>query len=202
MDPILNAGQRRQISNLDKKAMDVMGWDINYSGQSNWQTLYNKAVSEAQIARIANRDLDVETMVKQSQIYEWGTSSIRRWQKGFWQHILDQEMDSSATNSETKPILTSPVGLRLEVLGQENRAIEWSNYDNLIEEDIVNDDSKQNNELTNNDVSENQLAYTQDQQSDLVWKGNSDRDLLLLDDSIYNQLENTFSKDELLSNRI
>jgi hypothetical protein len=194
MDPILNAGQRRQISNLDKKAMDVMGWDLNYSGQSNWQALYNKAATEAQTARIANRDSDVQAMVEQSQVYEWGTSG-RRWQKGFWQHILDQEMDSSATTSETKPILTSPVGLRLEVLGQENRAIEWSNYDNLIEEDIVNDDSTPNNDASQSDVNE----YAQNVQSDLIWTLNSDRDLLLLDDSISNKLGNDLSKDELLS---
>lgn len=188
MDPILNAGQRRQISNLDKKAMDVMGWDVTYSGQLDWQALYNRSVTEAQTAMIASRDGDVQAMVERSQVYEWGTSG-RRWQKGFWQHILDQEIDSSATASETQPILTSSVGLRLEVLGQENRAIERSNYDNLIEEEIVNEDSNQNNELPKNDVSESQLVYSQDEQNDLVWKLSSDGDLLLLDNSIDKELE-------------
>jgi hypothetical protein len=188
MDPFLAPSQRRQIAALDRRAMDVIGWDVSNLSQLNWQAMYNQALTKAQTARVANRDQDVQTMVEQSQVYEWGTSG-RRWQKGFWQYILDQQIAPSATVSQNKPILTTATISRIESLWQESWASEWSNYDNLIEDKTVEGNLNHNNEFPTSNIGESQLAYIQDEQNDLLLNSKSDRDLLLLDD-LFNQLEN------------
>jgi hypothetical protein len=217
MDPSLSAGQRRQISNLDTKAMDVIGWDVNYSGQLDWQTLYNHAVNDAQTATVANRDADVQTMVERSEVYEWGTNnnngnsgnnnngnSGRKWQKSFWQHILDQEIDSSAIVTQNISIPTITTISKPEFVERETQTIKWFGHNNLFENNIVDKNLNENqiSELTKNALSESQSIYIQDEQSDLLLNSRSDRDLLFLDDSFFNPIENLFSKDELLGNKI
>ncbi|MGL5074618.1 MAG: NF038122 family metalloprotease, partial [Waterburya sp.] len=93
MDPALKLGQRRNLSNLDIKAIDVMGWDINNTAL-NWQQIYNDAVSNARNAWIEDRSEDVEKMIKESETYHGRRSdSSGCWQVGLWQHIKFQTLD-------------------------------------------------------------------------------------------------------------
>ena len=97
MNPILRAGEKKDISSLDLKAMDVIGWDISSSSLS-WQEMYDNAVQESQTAPIQDRTKDVEKMIKESE-YEArpskGSSSNRSWQFGFWQFTTLDDIASS-----------------------------------------------------------------------------------------------------------
>ena len=66
MNPILPQGQRRDISDLDLTAFDVIGWDINTAAAPGWDELYENAVAGAETANIQERDKDVEKLVKES----------------------------------------------------------------------------------------------------------------------------------------
>jgi hypothetical protein len=94
MDPALKLAQRRNLSNLDMKAMDVMGWDINNTAL-NWQQVYNNAVINAKTPWIEDRTKDVEKMIKESETYHGrrSGSSGGSWQVGLWQHIKFQTLD-------------------------------------------------------------------------------------------------------------
>jgi hypothetical protein len=117
MDPALNLGQRRNLSNLDIKAMDVMGWDIN-NNALNWQQIYNNAVSNAGNPWIENRSKDVEKMIKESETYHGrrsgsggngngnGNGSGGSWQVGLWQHIKFQTLDVEAMDFQPELKLT------------------------------------------------------------------------------------------------
>ena len=96
MDPVLRTGQRREISNLDKKLFDAIGWDINYSSLSNWQQVYNNALENAEDAEVKDRSYDVQRMIDSSVVYNGRlsrSSSSGSWQKGLWQHIMFQTVD-------------------------------------------------------------------------------------------------------------
>ncbi|MEO0925091.1 MAG: NF038122 family metalloprotease [Cyanobacteria bacterium J06643_13] len=97
MDPVLKLGVRREISALDRTAMDVTGWDVANPGQLDWRDMYSDAVENAQNAYIGDRDKDVEEMIKDSNNYK-GRSSKRgsnyRRQEGFWQNIKFQTLDN------------------------------------------------------------------------------------------------------------
>jgi hypothetical protein len=106
MDPALRLGQRRNLSNLDIKAMDVMGWDINNTAL-NWQQIYNNAVINAKTPWIANRTKDIETMIKESETYHGRRSSTSgSWQVGLWQHIKFQTLDVEVMDFQPELKLT------------------------------------------------------------------------------------------------
>ena len=90
MNPILPQGQRRDISDLDLTAFDVIGWDINTAAAPSWDELYDNAVAEASTASIQNRDKDIENLIRESGYDVRGSrsSSRRRYSfqlGGFWQ---------------------------------------------------------------------------------------------------------------------
>lgn len=133
MDPLLNSGQRRSITTLDRRAMDAIGWNLG-TGNINIATLHSQAkerlalrigktvawldansVEAAQLLT-TNRDQDVDTMINQSQIYEWGPGSCTPgtpgcWrQEGFWQNFSWQTLDTAGQVAKT-PEPSSLIGL-------------------------------------------------------------------------------------------
>jgi hypothetical protein len=103
MDPTLHKGQKRNIAALDLRAMDAIGWDLNYNLRGGISSnelgldlttlkalseqeladrlgisvadLYNNATGSAQ-ALTGDRNQDLETMIENSKIYEWGTNPV------------------------------------------------------------------------------------------------------------------------------
>jgi hypothetical protein len=91
MNPVLNVGQKGNISTLDRRAMDAIGWDLGM-GTVNFANLelqakqrlaarIGKTVAwleanplEAERLLSQDRSQDVETMIDQSKIYKWGSS--------------------------------------------------------------------------------------------------------------------------------
>jgi hypothetical protein len=194
MDPILDPGQRRQISNIDRRAMDVIGWDVRNPGQLNWQTLYNRAVNGAKTAWVANRDSDVQAMVDRSQVYEWG-SGQRRWQKSFWQHILDQEIGLSDTDSQAKYVFVPQSNLA------ESYTSDWSSRNDIF--DDISDKKESENNLESDrpqetvkkaDANEDRIVIVS-YDRDNLFKNSGDRDSLFIDN-----LKQTFSKEDALLN--
>jgi hypothetical protein len=112
MSPLLNAGSRRDISWLDMRAFDVIGWDTGNTwyalSQGDLDRFYNEAWATANQKYnqeswrfIKDRENEVQDMIDDSQIYEWGTGGSggspyctpyypcnRVWQKyAIWQKI-------------------------------------------------------------------------------------------------------------------
>jgi hypothetical protein len=104
MDPTLAKGQRGNISSLDLRALDVIGYDLVSTGINtsvNLSTLYSQArsfiaaragqtdawistnmkTSPTQLTQ--NRDWEVVQMIKDSQVYNLGDEEG----DGFWQQI-------------------------------------------------------------------------------------------------------------------
>ncbi len=116
MDPVLKMGDRREISPLDTKAMDVIGWDVTNSAQPDWQQLYNNAVANAQQVIIGDRTNDVQQMIQNSHhedVYKWGWRGS--WQKGLWQHIKFQSLDAKV-EVQVGSNIDQPKFYRIEVL--------------------------------------------------------------------------------------
>ena len=104
MDPVLRTGQRREITNLDKQLFDAIGWNVNYSRQSNWQEVYDNALENAEDAYVRNRTQDVQNMINSSVVYNGrhghsSSGSDGSWQKGLWQHVLFQTVDVEVASS-------------------------------------------------------------------------------------------------------
>ena len=104
MNPILGNGEKRNISSIDRTAMDVIGWDIDNS-ELDWQQMYDNAVEESETAvvlqdpkAIEKMEKQVEKMVKESEYegrwFKWGTSGYA-WQTGFWQYTTVDDIASS-----------------------------------------------------------------------------------------------------------
>jgi hypothetical protein len=133
MNPLLNVGQRRSVTTIDRRAMDAIGWDLG-QGNVNFATLNSQAkqrlaqrigktvawldansIEAAQLLS-QNRDQDVATMIDQSQIYEWGLGICIPglpgcWrQEGFWQNYSWQTLDTQGEVAKT-PEPSSFIGL-------------------------------------------------------------------------------------------
>lgn len=122
MNPKLGSGQYRNISTLDRRVMDVIGWDLQQkeidlaSLQTQAKTRLaqrlGKTVAwldanpeEAALLLTKDRTLDVKTMIEQSKVYEWRRSSSGGWwQGGVWQHFLEEKIPLSMTNAQTEAI--------------------------------------------------------------------------------------------------
>ncbi len=119
MDPALSAGQRRTISDLDKLAFDVIGWDLSPSQAINLTDL--NTLAKAQLAQkmgvtlewmeanpIAaalllapdwantngkgdDRGKQLQDMFRDSKVYEWGYSGFWWGWSGFWQERDDDD---------------------------------------------------------------------------------------------------------------
>lgn len=104
MEPDIDLAQRRRIINLDRRAMDVIGWDLGTSSVtlSTLQTQARQSLAarigvtvawlnanpvEAARRLSQDRTQAVANMVTDSQIYEWRRTK-RNQTTGFW-HELD-----------------------------------------------------------------------------------------------------------------
>jgi PEP-CTERM motif len=112
MDPSLGTGKRRQITDLDTVAMDVIGWDLR-QGNTDLKTIYSSAKSNLakkmgvtvgwidanpnQAASILtppwiDKDLDnkddrgelLSEMIVNSGVYEYGWSGYKWGWNGYW----------------------------------------------------------------------------------------------------------------------
>jgi hypothetical protein len=103
MEPDIDLAQRRRIINLDRRAMDVIGWDLGTSSVtlSSLQTQARQSLAarigvtvawlnanpvEAAQRLSQDRTQAVSRMVTDSQIYEWRRTK-RTQTTGFWHEI-------------------------------------------------------------------------------------------------------------------
>ena len=111
MNPILRAGERKDISDLDLKALDVIGWDLNTTASSlDLQQMYEDAESASTMATVEDRTKDVEKMIKESEYKgRWGrrSSSNRSWQFGFWQYTTIEAVATDEISEIVEPTETS-----------------------------------------------------------------------------------------------
>lgn len=125
MGPALRPGQRREISDLDRLVMDVIGWDVLAEG-TDLSSLREQAqtglaqrlgyqvewlTSDPTAAELLTEDRtqDIEWMIEKSQVYEWRrSSSYSWWQEGLRQHFLWQEIDSPTTKAQQSPSAQVP----------------------------------------------------------------------------------------------
>ena len=123
MGPTIRDGERRNILELDLKALDVIGWDINYGASLNLSSLEYQAKQQVS-QKIADRwgwgtghaswidhyinngqnlsaadwisqdrSSDVEAMIQDSEVYELGYSQW--WQEAFWQNAYNSTLSES-----------------------------------------------------------------------------------------------------------
>ena len=181
MNPILRAGERKNVSSLDLKAMDVIGWDIDTSG-SDWQQMYDNAVQESETAAIQDRTKDVEKMIKES---EYENRRPRRgrsgstWQFGFWQFTtLDDvaaseipelvesvpETDAAGTDSTSSPTDDT---LEQEIVSSDEQPVESApeNTEGTDSTSLVIDDTLEQ-EILSSDEQQEEIESTILQPSD------------------------------------
>ena len=101
MNPILQAGERKDVSDLDLKALDVIGWDLHTSSL-DWQQMYDDALLKSESAVVLQDPKDVEEMeknvekmIKESEYEGRGgrsSSSGHSWQYGYWQYTTVEEI--------------------------------------------------------------------------------------------------------------
>jgi hypothetical protein len=101
MNPILPVGERRDISALDLKAMDVIGWDVDASATLDWNNIYSYAVAQSEEAVLEDRSKDIEKMMR-----EIGDYNVRRTRSSgsnywiFWQFNTLSPLDTSEAVDE------------------------------------------------------------------------------------------------------
>jgi PEP-CTERM motif len=139
MDPLLSAGQKRSITALDRRAMDVIGWDVQQIA-TDLATLQLQAKqrlaaklrvtvawleanpTEAARRLSQDRSQEVDAMLQNSQIYEWGQTPGQgqcqnnrpgcRWQDAFWEHGYWETYDPQTTTAaQSVPEPSSIAGL-------------------------------------------------------------------------------------------
>ncbi len=192
MDPVLKMGLRRDVSNLDTKAMDVMGWDVTNSGQLNWQQLYDNAIENAKDALIEDRTKDVEKMVKQSDTYHGrrsrSSSSGGSWQIGIWQNIKFQTLDVEVESNVFQPEFNLADILIDRYLSEFDSSLTTQNESN--------DESVENTIDNQPDVEEMVVQLMHN--SEIVASESRDIDLDLLGRLLSEKLEDIFNvNDEL-----
>ena len=104
MSPTLDRGTRVNISAIDLRALDVIGWDVDDRGVAlpiNWSAIVSQA-KQSLVSRVGqtvnwletqsdlaarslsqNRDQDISRMIAQSQVYKWDPGE----DDPFWQKI-------------------------------------------------------------------------------------------------------------------
>ena len=98
MNPVLPVGERRNISDLDLTAMDVIGWDLNTSGTQDWSQMYDAAENNAESAVVEDRSKDVEKMIDESKYdgrrRQRSTRVDYYLQIGYWQYTTLDDVDN------------------------------------------------------------------------------------------------------------
>ena len=169
MDPVLKLGQQREISSLDTIAMDVMGWDVVNPDRLNWEELHNDALESAEDVLVANRDKDVEKMIKESETYHGRNGRRgrrgRRNQIGLWQNIkfqtLDVEVDSFQSEADIAQVLfdnymsqfDSGIAVQNETDDKENESTVKNEFE--VEETVVQ--LIDNSQIVNSEFESNTL---------------------------------------------
>ncbi len=135
MNPTLGLGSRMLVSDIDLRAMDVIGWDlapnamnlnldlsalVEQSRQAladrlgkpvGWLTDHANAASQ-QLTQDLSREL--ETMVENSQVYEWG---VRIWFGGYRQMVEMMSRQEIYTSFHTfdSEGLSTPLGQEISL---------------------------------------------------------------------------------------
>ncbi|KAM3113982.1 NF038122 family metalloprotease [Phormidesmis sp. 146-33] len=126
LDPVLRSGERRNISGLDRKLLDAIGWNLQ-PGETNLATLQSQAklrlaqrigktvewldANPAEAASLLSQDRtqEVQSMIEQSRVYDWrASSSSGFWQDTAYQHFLWQEVSGSGTDQPEKTAVPEP----------------------------------------------------------------------------------------------
>jgi hypothetical protein len=137
MSPLLNMGTRQSISTLDIRAFDVIGWDANNVGvgitQEQLERFYYEALNDANNGYFStrfDRTREVEEMIDESEIYEWGYGSCdyyypctSTWQKGFFHQSLWQKVDRTSIPEADNTIALVAFGLLGTAVYCKNRKI-------------------------------------------------------------------------------
>ncbi|MDJ0774953.1 MAG: NF038122 family metalloprotease [Mastigocoleus sp. MO_167.B18] len=96
MSPLLQAGDIGEITELDLKAFDYIGWDVNYAAQLNLSALAQTAATNTNNASILERSSDVEGMITASGVYSWDWGGP--WQ-GNQNNNQSQKVPEGSTNA-------------------------------------------------------------------------------------------------------
>jgi hypothetical protein len=106
MNPLVETNTIRTISRLDLKAMDAIGWDVNYTNYTNGlnlSSLWLLAQDKAKYAVIKDRSTEIQDLMAESGVYEFGWG-------GWWQQ------DAASTSAQSVPEPTAMLGLLSTVL--------------------------------------------------------------------------------------
>ena len=180
MNPILQAGERKDVSDLDLKALDVIGWDLDTSSL-DWQQMYDSAESASAMATMEDRTKDVEKMIKESE-YEGRRSrrgsSNSSWQFGFWQYTTVEEVATEEipeiveSAEDTESIETSKIDPieEIEIDSTEDTEIVESSETSEIEP-IEDTESESDSILQPSDTSGLEVVSGDEQNQDLLLSG-------------------------------
>ena len=139
MNPILPMGQRKDISDLDLIAMDVIGWDIDPLADLNWAEIHQIAIARSETAIIADRSQDVEDLIADSNYDVRRTRSTTKfdyyWQAGMWQYTTFQSITTPEVfwveEDEAADYLANNNSVEDETLGTSRVLLEQPSQDVL-----------------------------------------------------------------------
>ena len=193
MDPVLKMGDRREISPLDTKAMDVIGWDVTNSAQPDWQQLYNNAVANAQQVIIGDRTQDVQQMIQNSHhedVYKWGYHGW--WQKkAIWQHIKFQSLDAKV-EVQVDPNIVQPKFHEIEVVLNQH----FPKLDIDLTTQNKNDQFGENEIGKKPDVEERVKQLINNSEIVALQSNNNNIDLKVLGDLLSEKIEDMLNLDD------
>jgi hypothetical protein len=112
MGPLLSAGVRNNITAVDVRAFDAIGWDVRNVGANITQQQLNSFYSQSldyinsnSFALKGDRESEVQEMIAESEIYKWGNSACvptpTRPCNRTWQKAMFQKMDTTSTPEGT-----------------------------------------------------------------------------------------------------
>ena len=89
MNPTIAVNERWSISDNDLMAMDAIGWDVNYARSLDMQTLYERATTAADSARIEDRQDDVDDILNGAAYDARRSSASRASRIGTYNMLVD-----------------------------------------------------------------------------------------------------------------
>ena len=174
MQPLIGTGVTQDITELDLKALDVIGWDVVGEGVDR-QAIYDAASENAANAKIVDRSGDVDKLISNNEQYDgrisrYSSNNYFSWQTGFWQFntvegldspvpIAEAESSGTIESADTDAVSTSQNDAELEAqanLGDEENAIaiSQSNTQFLSTDETESSDSL----LLDNSVGDRELS--------------------------------------------